>query len=104
MVVGLLQAVRVERDRESGDGVGEQIAEDGLRVSLLAVEQVYSPYRVARSGSEADEVHRPHVELRLLLGRGVVGTAGVLGPAVDALLHLLRNRNEAGGASLEDPR
>src|SRR5690348_10180198 len=68
VVVGLLQAIRVERDGEASDRIGEQITEHDLCVTLLAIEQVYSPHRIAGSGSEADEVHRPHVELGLFLG------------------------------------
>src|SRR5208283_2873506 len=104
MIVGLLKTVRVERNREASDSVGEQITKHGLRISFLAVEQVYRPHRVAGSRPEADEVHRAHVELRLLLGRGIVGTTRVLRPAVDALLHFLRNRHKARGTSLKDPR
>src|SRR4051794_2004448 len=40
VIVGLLQAVGVERHGKPGDGVGEQVPEHGLCVGLLAVEQV----------------------------------------------------------------
>jgi hypothetical protein len=49
--VGLLEAERVERHRESGRRVGLQVAEDGLRVLPLPREQVRGPLKSRRHSS-----------------------------------------------------
>jgi hypothetical protein len=113
--VGLLEAERVERHRESGRRVGLQVAEDGLRVLPLPREQVRGPDGITRMGTEAHEVHRPDVLRRAVvsrtgparLGAGLVVSrlAHVVGiRAVDALLELVRDRHETRRAPVEDPR
>ena len=93
--VGLLEAERVERHRESGRRVGLQVAEDGLRVLPLPREQVRGPDGITRMGAETHEVHRPDVLGRAALARLVVAQlAYVVGVrVVDALLELVRDRH-----------
>ena len=109
--VGLLEAERVERHRESGRRVGLQVAEDGLRVLPLPREQVRGPDGITRMGTEAHEVHRPDVLRRTVVSRtgpaglGTGRLAHVVGiRAVDALLELVRDRHETRRAPVEDPR
>jgi hypothetical protein len=108
--VGLLEAERVERHRESGCRVGLQVAEDRLRVLPLPREQVRGPDGITRMGAETHEVHRPDVLRRAAparLGAGLVVArlAQVIGlRAVDALLQLVRDRHETRRAPVEDSR
>jgi hypothetical protein len=55
--VRLLQAERVERDREADRRVGLQVAEDRLRVRRLPRQHVGGPDRVPGVRSEPHEVH-----------------------------------------------
>jgi hypothetical protein len=103
--VGLLEAERVERHRESGRRVGLQVAEDGLRVLPLPREQVRSPDGITRMGTKTHEVHRPDVLRRPPAGLVVARLSHVVGVrAVDALLELVRDRHETRRAPVEDPR
>src|SRR4051794_1610354 len=47
VLVCLLQAARVQGHREAVDGIGEQVAQDRLRLSGLGQEDVDRPDRVA---------------------------------------------------------
>src|SRR5579859_4757348 len=102
MPVGLLQAVRVKRDGEPGDGIREQVTEHRLRVGLLAFQQVDGPDRIARARAEPHEMHGADVVSRVLpVCLHVVRAPDVLVVAVDLLLHLVRHRYEAGRSPFE---
>jgi hypothetical protein len=79
--VGLLEAERVERHRESGRRVGLQVAEDSLRVLPLPREQVRGPDGITRMGTKAHEVHRPDVLRRTVVSR--TGVEPVVVPAAE---------------------